>query len=212
MAVTDQALLDDLQRAMIEPPDLGVTWPSGLWNTAEVVAYINQRLQRYKQETLINASWMIQPIVPNQPIHQLPQEWLGTVHLLVEQDGSVTPLDHASRSEVDLTFYGWQQNNGRPLVYCELQTGTLSLELVPTPLAGGTLHGFVEWLAQVVDGTGIDLDLPEELVPYLYYGVLADMFGKQGRAFDEPRRNYCEDRFAEGIAVGRAMFEAIRMP
>ena len=37
------------------------------------------------------------------------------------------------------------------------------------------------------------------------------MLGKQGRAYDEPRRAYCEERWDEGIAVGRAMVEAIRV-
>lgn len=215
MAITDQTLLDDLQRAVIEgppAPDLGATWPSGLWTRDEVIGYANQRQQRYLQETLVTASWSQQTLVAGQPIHQLPQEWLATEHLIVEQEGTTTPVDPVSRPEVDLTLYGWQQQAGRPLGYVELQTGTLSLEMIPTPLVGGLLHAFGTWLAQTLDGSGIDIELPDDLVPYLYYGILADMFGKQGRAYNEPLRDYCEDRWNEGVAVGRAMFEAVRMP
>lgn len=215
MSILDTTLLDDLQRAVIEgppAPDLGVSWPSGLWTRDEVIAYANQRLQRYLQETLVTASWSDQVLVPNQPIHQLPQEWLATAHVIAEIDGSTAPVDPVSRPEVDLTLYGWQQQPGRPLGYVELQTGTLSWELVPTPLVGGLLHVFGTWLAEALDGSGVEIGLPDDLVPYLYYGILADMFSKQGRAFNLPLRDYCEDRWNEGVAVGRAMFEAVRVP
>lgn len=215
MSLLDQTLLDDIQRLVIEgppAPDLGVSWPSGLWTRDEVLAYANQRLQRYLQETLVTASWSDQPLIPGQPIHQLPEAWMHTAHVLVEQAGTTTPLDSVSRAEADLTLYGWQQQMGRPLGYVELQTGTLSWEIIPTPLVGGLLHLFGTWLAQELDGNGVEIGLPDDLVPYLTYGVLADLFGKQGRAFNLPLRDYCEDRWQEGIAVGRAMFEAVRMP
>jgi hypothetical protein len=132
--------------------------------------------------------------------------------VIAEIAGTTTPLDPVSRSEIDLLLYGWQQAPDRPLGYVELSTGTLSWELVPTPQIGGLLHLFGTWLAQELDGSGVEIGLPDDLVPYLTYGVLADLFGKQGRAFNQPLRDYCEDRWNEGVAVGRAMFEAVRLP
>ena len=212
---TDQDVLDQLQRAVVEgppAPDLGVSWPSGLWTPEEVVGYLDQRQQRLLQETLVIAGWLQQALIPNQPIQPLPESWLATQHAMVEYNGMTTPIDPASRPNADLEVYGWQQQMARPLAYVEIQTGTLSWEMIPTPLAGGLLHLFGTWLATTLDGTGITIAVPEDLVPYLYYGTLADMFGKQGRAYNKPLHDYCEERWQEGIAVARAMVEAVTMP
>ena len=37
--VTDQEVLNALQLSMLEPPDKGQTWPSGLWSLKEIVNY-----------------------------------------------------------------------------------------------------------------------------------------------------------------------------
>ena len=37
MALTDQQVLSEIQAHLIEPEDNGVTWPSGLWTSTEVL-------------------------------------------------------------------------------------------------------------------------------------------------------------------------------
>ena len=209
--MTDQALLDAVQRAVIEPPDEGANWPSGLWTPAEVLGYLNQRQQRFLQETLVAAGWVDLPLPAATPILQLPDAWLATLHAMTDIAGQTAPITGMSRTEADLLIPDWPQSFDRPLGYTELQTGTVSWQLLPPALQDGTLHLFGSWLAQTLDGSGIDLGIPDELAIYLFYGTLADMLGKQGRAYDEPRRAYCEERWEEGIAVGRAMVEAIRV-
>lgn len=210
--MTDRELLDELQRAVIETPDEGLTWASGLWTLAEILGYANQRQQRYLHETLVVAGWAQQSITPNDSVQSLPGGWLQTLHVLAEIAGRTSPLLPLSRPVTDLITPAWATSSGRPLGYIDHAVGTQTIELSPPPLTGGLLHLFGSWLADTLDRSGINLAVPDELAPYIFYGVLADMFGKQGRAFDQTRRDYCESRFAEGIAIGLAMVEAVTMP
>ena len=60
-------------------------------------------------------------------------------------------------------------------------------------------------LSQILDGTGQQFDIPDDWVPYLKYGVYADMLGKQGRGQDLLRAKYCDQRYQEGIALAQAL-------
>lgn len=208
--MTDQELLDDLQRLVIEPPDLGATWPSGLWTRAEILGYANQRQDRYLKATLIQTSWLDSPLVPGQSQQDLPDGWLATRNAFVG-DGSTTstPLSPVSRREADSLLPSWQTTPGTSQWYLTEEWATRQISLVPVPAVGGVLHLYAALVGATLDGTGIWLTVPDECVPYLTYGVLADMFGKQGRAYDGPRAAYCEERFEEGIQLGRALLQSV---
>lgn len=46
------------------------------------------------------------------------------------------------------------------------------------------------------------IPLPNNLVPYLKYGILADIFSKEGIGQDLARASYCEERWREGLQIG----------
>lgn len=46
------------------------------------------------------------------------------------------------------------------------------------------------------------IPLPNNLVPYIKYGILADIFSKEGVGQDLARASYCEERWREGIQIG----------
>ena len=60
---------------------------------------------------------------------------------------------------------------------------------------------------QPAQGSGIPLLVADAWAPYLKYGVLADMFSKDGRGQDLLRARYCEQRFAEGIALASVLVD-----
>lgn len=207
--MTDQELLEELQRALIEPPDLGATWPSGLWTTAEVVGYANQRQDRMLKETLAVVSWLDTPLAPGQSQQDLPDGWLATRNAFLVYQAATVPLSPISRREADLMLPDWGASLGRPQWYIEEEWATRQVSLVPPPAVGGVLHLYAALVGNALDGTGIDLTIPDEFAPYLWYGVLADMFGKQGRAFDQPRAQYCEARYQEGVQLGQVLLQAV---
>jgi hypothetical protein len=209
--VTDQELLDDLQRLVIEPPDLGVTWPSGLWTAAEVLGYLNQRQDRWLKETLGIVSWLAQPVVVATPEQPLPGTWLATRVLLFDTGSQSHPLLRYSRTEADRMQQDWRLTPGIPSGYVEQELATKQVSLVPAPLVSGLLLLFAALSGNPMDGTGIQLTMPDDFSPYLLYGVLADMFGKQGRAYDETVCTYCTERWDEGVELARALLDAVEV-
>lgn len=45
--------------------------------------------------------------------------------------------------------------------------------------------------------------IPDNLVPYIKWGILADIYSKDGIAFNPAMSAYCEDRWNEGLIVGK---------
>jgi hypothetical protein len=207
--LTDQDLLDDIQRLVIEPPDLGVTWPSGFWTAAEVLGYLNQRQDRFLKSTLLVTSWLMAPVTANQPQQNLPDGWLATRNAFFDTGTASSPLLEYSRQEADLMASTWESTPGPPSGYVSNEWATRQVLLIPTPIVSGWLHLFAALTGNPFDGTGIWVTIPDEFTPYLIYGVLADLYGKQGRAFDPQRRDYCESRFQEGIDTAQVLLSAV---
>lgn len=209
MAVTDLELMEQLQRMVIEAPDFGATWPSGLWTRAEILGYLNNRQDRFLKETLLITSWLATPVIPQQAQQDLPEGWLATRNAFITEAGHTYPLAPTTRKEADNILPGWESDYGRSLWYLSEEIATRQFSLVPSPLTGGVLHLFAALVGNVLDGTGIELTVPDECEPYLMYGVLAEMFGKQGRAYDQPRAAYCEARYAEGVQLAQALLKSV---
>ena len=209
MAVTDQELLEQLQRMVIEAPDLGATWPSGLWTAAEILGYANNRQDRFLKDTLMITNWLDTPVVPGNSGQDLPDGWLATRNAFVIDAGNTYPLSPIGRREADLLLPDWERTPGRARWYLSEDRATRQILLVPPPLTGGMLHLFAALVGTVLDGAGTWLTVPDECEPYLMYGVLADMFGKQGRGYDAPRAAYCEARYDEGVQLAQALLKSV---
>lgn len=207
--MTDQELLEEVQRVVIEVPDLGASWPSGLWTAAEVLGYANQRQDRFLKETLLVTSWLEAALLPTQSQQPLPDGWLATRNAFITNNGRTYPLSPLSRREADSMVPGWETDLDIPLGYLLEEWATKTIALVPAPSTGGVLHLFAALVGNTLDASGIQLTIPEEGAPYLYYGVLADMFAKQGRAYDAPRAGYCEARYAEGVQLAQALLKSV---
>lgn len=209
---TDQEVLELLQRAVIEPPDLGATWPSGLWTRVEMLGYVQQRHDRFLKETLCAVSWLDVPIAPGQSQQDLPDGWLQTRNAFftpTDNSESVVPLLPLTRREADLLLGLWGADLQQPKGWLNEQWHTRQINLVPLPLTGGVLHLFAALTGQPLTGAGVALYVPDECMPYVFYGAAANAFGKQGRSFDALRRDYCEARYAEGIALTQAVLQAV---
>ena len=69
------------------------------------------------------------------------------------------------------------------------------------------LQGKSVSLSDLLDGTGVLFNIPDDFVPYIKYGVYADMLGKTGRGQDLLRARYSEQRFQEGVVLTKALLE-----
>ena len=84
------------------------------------------------------------------------------------------------------------------------ETDPISLELIPTPDDDGKIQIHYVPLAGEFNGEGQPLTVPNEFMPPIKYGALADMLSKVGRAND-PRAKYCEQRYQLGVETAQLL-------
>lgn len=205
MSVTDQQVMNEIQLTMIEPPDNGATWPSGLWTQDEVIGYMNQRQNRFLKDTLVQIGIANITTQIGVGTYDLPDDWINTVRvLMIRSDNTTKELARSDTWEADHGIPTWSYVVDEPKLYYDGGT-PLTVRLMPIPEAVYTLQIHYTPLGAVLDGTGELLTLPDEMIPTIKYGALADMFSKVGRANDANRAKYCEDRFMLGVEITRML-------
>lgn len=209
MAVTDQDQLTEIQLALIED----ASFSSGLWTTAEVLRYFNQRQYRFLKETRIIAAQAVVDLpIAGLGVGTLPEDWIATLmaqwHTLGSSTYTILPatdrfeLDHLSQADAT------SGATGTPQGYRDGDTvDTLTVVVGPAPVANGEIEILYVSLSDLLDGTGILFNIPDDWIPYLKYGVLADMLAKEGRGQDLLRARYAERRYQEGVALAQALLQ-----
>lgn len=211
MSYTDQQLFSDIQRLMIEPTiDGGLTWTSTLWTSEEICGYATQRQNRFLGETCLTGGWFEQACLA-QEIQTVDEDLIYIKHVIYEgPDAVCNPLLPVSRFSADLAVPGWGGTTAtKPYGFMFEQTGARTLSVVPPPTSAGLLHLFAVVIGATLDRSGVLLEVPDEWVPTVRFGVMEDMFSKQGEAYDEPRAEYCSARWQEGIDSAKAILEAL---
>lgn len=207
MAVLDTDLLVEIQLTVQED----ATFSNGIWTLAEVLSYFNLRQYRFLAETKILTSTGILPWIAGEVQQPVPPDFIAIVTAAWHDFATDiwTPLPPADFFQMDhLGSPESAVTPAFPQAYREIDTtDTLTLGLSPAPLSAGEVELLYVALTQILDGTGQQFDVPDDWVPYLKYGVYADLFGKQGRGQDLLRAKYCEQRYQEGIALAQALLQ-----
>lgn len=203
---TDQAILTAIQYVLMEPPDGGATWPSGLWTRTEVLTILQEREAAFlKASGILVGTARLGPITPGQTRLALPDDWIGTVGAVWEgEDGTLRPLTRSDSFALDHGDSAWAIARDTPLVYADYATPMLELQIGPAPDVPGWVQ--LRYVAQgaPLDGSGEVLTLPDPYVDAAYkYGTLADLFGKDGRGENPEKAAYCELRFRLGVDAAR---------
>ena len=207
MAVTDQDQLTEVQLRLIEDS----TFSSGLWSTTEVLGYFSRRQSQFLAQTGIVAAIARLDWIPGQPDHDLPEDWLAT-RLARWHDtlsGTATPLPQSDVFELDHLD---QQNTltpGLPEAIRDSDLETRRVTLAPPPANPGYVELLYIAVGELLDGSGIFFTVPDAFVPYLTYGVLADMLSKDGRGQDLLRARYCAQRYDEGTALAQSLLDGL---
>lgn len=199
-------LLSEIQRHMLESTiDGGVTW--SLWTQEEVLAYMNERLVRFIMETGLLRERTLLPVTSGTAEVPLPNDLVEVRRVALTGGGVLTKIDTFA---LDHGTTGWEVVSGTPYAYVEEPLQTLTIQLVNTPSASGTVDVlYVKAPAEIVAGCWI-LPIPSIMTPYIKYGIMADMFMKQGEANSPERAEYCEGRFAEGIELAKMFIGATK--
>lgn len=209
---TDQDVYSHVQMALIEPPNGGQSWPSGLWSREEVQAISNQRQDRFLFETLLLVHFSNTISIPTGTTRfPLPADWLRTVSIVWQINGnnaSIRELPRADTFETDHAIPTWEAVQAdHALVYDEFETPNLQAQIAPVLNLNGQVTVAYVPTGPKLDGTGKILLLPNELEHAIRYGILADLLSKDGRGHDPARAQYCEDRFDLAIELTRIILK-----
>lgn len=209
MAITDQTLLSQIQRTTLEGTgDGGATWPSGMWTQAEVLGYLNQRQDRFLAATGLLWTVLETAITINQADQAAPADWIATVFLAYKSGaGLYTELPRLDALELDFALPTWPgASAATPRGFYEVDGNTLTSYVVPVPTAGGSaLERYYVAMGTALTAGGVAFSVPDEFVPTIKYGALADMFSKVGQAANPVLAQAAEARWQEGVELGALM-------
>jgi hypothetical protein len=194
----DRDLLTELQLILMEPPDGGDTWPSLIWARDEVLDALNAGVRALARDTHLDVARVELPVAAGALSVPLPADWLATALLVWRSTGNIrTPLGPVDSFEGDLAVPGWETLVGLPLGYADLDQSTLTLRLVPTPAAAGTIELLYIRVPPLVLATapGAALPLAEEFTSAVKYSCLGTLLRKVGRLLDPERADYCDRRY-----------------
>jgi len=207
MAITDTDQLSEIQAVLQED----AAFSNGLWTLPEVLGYFNQRQYRFLFETKMLAALGTIVWIPGQEQMPLPVDWITTIAATWHDYATdeVIPLPRADSFEMDrLLGPTVVVTDALPQAFREEDTtDTLTIAVTPPPKASGALGLLYVSLSDVLDGLGTLFNVPDDWVPYLKYGVYADMLGKTGRGQDLLRARYAEQRYQEGIVLAQSLLQ-----
>lgn len=207
----DQALLTQLQYALLEEPDGGQSWPSGLWTRDEVVQLLTERQDRLQKDAQVLISLASPNLtvaigakriaLPVDCILPLVVVWRGS-------NGIVRELLRADSFEADHLIPTWELTNASyPLVYMQADALQNQIQIAPGPTVAGEIELLYLPTGTALTGNGVSLIVPDDLTPILKYAVLQDQLSKDGRGQDLQRAQYCGERYQLGVEAIRLMID-----
>lgn len=208
--ITDQAILSEMQRHLIEVVNGGLSWESDLWTVDEVHGYLNQRQNRFLRETMLLQSWANVPYTPSQLRHDLPTDFVALARVVWKSStGVFYGLPRTDGFAADYGDSDWPTaSESRPRFYMEAETPTRTIQVAPVTTDTGSIEILYVALSAVLGNEYAEFfTVPDLFVPAVKWGTLADMLAKVGRGQDNPRAGYCESRYREGVMAALLLQE-----
>lgn len=194
--MTDQAILTEIQYALLEPPDGGQSWPSEVWTRAEVLALLNAGQWRLQRETQLSSARTTIAVLAAATSVPLPADWVATLHAVWQDTttGARTPLSPADTMQADLAIPTWNTIGGTPLTYQDRESTSRTLRLAPIPAANGTLDLLYVPRAATLTGGGTSFAIADEFTYGAKWHAISGLLDDVGRLQDPPRAAYAERR------------------
>lgn len=137
------------------------------------------------------------------------------VHRASWQDqisGAWTNLWREDSWAIDHSDPTWTLTPGNPQVYSEAENAPLQLQLVPPPVASGTLDAItVDSLLINTANANAVFNLPDEWVHAIKYAALEDLFSSESQNKDALRAQYAEMRYQQAMDFARKARSIIRL-
>jgi hypothetical protein len=201
-SVVDTDLIKLLQYHLLEPAT-GTSWTgTEQFTYSQLLDSINRRANALLVETgAVLTAELLDAVSP--PIRRMILSE-NTIDLRRAAWKSVTGSyrtlrrrDTAARRSYDVQS---SFNPGTPVAYSQANLPQLSIELSPPSGDVGQLHVIITKAITELTGNGASIHLPDDFIPILKWGVLADLLSIAGSQ-DAIRTNYCEQQWQQGLLV-----------
>lgn len=168
----------------------------------ELLKLIETKYNLYQQLISLVVSTIEIDVAPDQLLITLPDNLIDIVRVtFLHEDGEIFLF---ASDEAELTYFnqGSLNKSEYPIYYSIILKRSKKISLYPTPNVVGKIK--LVYISGSSGELGINkqINLPNNLIPYIKYGVEADIFGKEGVTQDLTRSAYCKQRWEEGIIIG----------
>ena len=211
---THRDALEFVQAALLEALDGGLTARVPLWTATEWHTLLAVRHRRFLEQSGLVLDRVDVGTSAAAGVVALPDRVLAIRRAAwVTSAGVERPLQLLSAKEVDLAAVLWASARQTPRGVLLLLTPARQARLVPPPRDAGTLRLtalVIEQELPTVPGSNpIALTTPDDWSAYPAWGVLADLLGRSGPAFDPARAAYAEAQVEEGVGLARLLLDEI---
>lgn len=207
--LTSENLVTDIQHALTEAPNglNGGVWAgTDQFNLDQITTAIQRRRDQFlretgavltRTETVVGAPAASGRLDLDEAVLNVRRAaWTNTAN------ATLYPLLRTDEWAANNYNPPWPQSTQPPTAYSVSVTPPITIQLIPPPSGAGTLD-----VVSIDSGVAIPttpsavLGIPNDFVWVLKYGVLADLLSGDGLALDPSRQQYCESRWAQGIAA-----------
>lgn len=206
-----QFILDSLNFHLIENISL-LSPTSEITSLDEILKFARNRVNQFQFETgliLSKKNFVMNP--PNDNAVIIDDEIINIVRVgyvdLADEDDpkNIYPLNKEDEENI-----GYSNRNAFnetvpiPEFYTKILGNLNTIYIYPLPANLGELEiiSINGIPSTTVLGLATKVGIPDNLVPYIKWGVLADIYSKDGVGFNPSMSAYCEERWKEGIIIG----------
>ncbi len=195
-------VLREIQEHLLEPFPGSVDWQ--IWSVEEVEAAFNRRLNKFLEDSGIIRERRLMESPGGVALLHLPSDCLS-VRRVSWVTGALGQGAYATLTRIDEAqlegVVGWEDAVGEPFAYVgEPRT----IRLYPTPPGVGVVELVIVPALGTLSGCD-PIPIPACFVPFVKWGVIADLLRKEGEANDPERSKYAEGRWQEGIELARLL-------
>jgi hypothetical protein len=212
--VTDTSLVAQIQRHFLEL-STGTTWSTVAGQTdqfvlADATAALQQRrndfllktgcVVGYTASVPVGAPTISQVLLPDTVIDVRRLDWLKT--------GLYSLVRRRDEWAANAWNPGWQAGSASPPTsYSAILTNPVQVQFIPPATSAPTAVGMLAVSSgpALNPAAGVLMSVPDDLTPWVKWGAMCDMLGKDGQARDPERAEYCEQRYQEGLQVAAAL-------
>jgi hypothetical protein len=206
MSITYGQLFGQIQEHFLQTNDSGVTWV-GVSQT-EVLSAFNSTLSKINNQiSILRGS--NSDASSTAAIRTLNANTQNLTRILWLESGVYYPLVRTDYTQLDYGRPGWQALTGTPDSYIEhVYDNSVKIQLVPAPASAGVLVSYytqLPLLSAISLGTAVGSDMPDAVAPYIKWGAVAELLGREGPLNEPARAAYAEERFQEGLQLIKLM-------